>query len=100
VLKEPYGLVLEALGKTGANVPFMMPRRVAETDAFKQIDDYVGSGPYEFKRDEFKPGALAVYLKNPKYVPRKEAPSGTAPARIRSSCAGVNGAEPSAGISW
>ena len=31
VLKEPYGLVLEALGKTGANVPFMMPRRVAET---------------------------------------------------------------------
>ena len=76
-LREPCGFVLEALGKPSSNVPFIMPRRVAETDAFKQIDDYVGSGPYVFKRDEFKPGALAVYLKNPKYVPRKEAPSGT-----------------------
>ena len=76
-LREPCGFVLEALGKPSSNVPFIMPRRVAETDAFKQIDDYVGSGPYVFKRDEFKPGALAVYLKNPKYVPRKEPPSGT-----------------------
>jgi len=77
-LREPCGFVLEALGKPSSNVPFIMPKRVAETDAFKQIDDYNGSGPYLFKRDEFKPGALAVYLKNPKYVPRKEAPSGTA----------------------
>ncbi|HTL26485.1 MAG TPA: ABC transporter substrate-binding protein [Burkholderiales bacterium] len=77
-LREPCGFVLEALGKPSANVPFIMPRRVAETDAFKQIDDYTGSGPYLFKRDEFKPGALAVYLRNPKYVPRKEPPSGTA----------------------
>src|SRR6185436_19811918 len=77
-LREPCGFVLEALGKPSSNVPFIMPKRVAETDAFKQIDDYIGSGPYLFKRDEFKPGALAVYLKNPKYVPRKEAPSGTA----------------------
>ncbi|HTE35278.1 MAG TPA: ABC transporter substrate-binding protein, partial [Reyranella sp.] len=27
VLKEPFGLVLEALGKIGSNVPFMMPER-------------------------------------------------------------------------
>ena len=32
VLKEPYGLVLESLGKPSSNVPFMMPKRVAETD--------------------------------------------------------------------
>ena len=32
VLKEPFGLVLEALGKPSSNVPFMMPKRVAETD--------------------------------------------------------------------
>ena len=31
-LKEPYGLVLQTLAKPGANVPFMMPKRVAETD--------------------------------------------------------------------
>jgi peptide/nickel transport system substrate-binding protein len=77
-LREPCGFVLEALGKPSSNVPFIMPKRVAETDAFKQIDDYTGSGPYVFKRDEFKPGDKAVYLKNTKYVPRKEPASGTA----------------------
>ncbi len=77
-LREPCGFVLEALGKPSANVPFIMPRRVAETDAMKQIEEHVGSGPYLFKRDEFKPGALVVYTRNPKYVPRKEPASGTA----------------------
>jgi len=77
-LREPCGFVLEALGKPSSNVPFIMPKRVAETDAFKQIDDYTGSGPYIFKRDEFKPGDRAVYVKNPKYKPRSDAASGTA----------------------
>ncbi len=76
-LREACGFVLEALGKPSSNVPFIMPKRVAETDAFKQIEDYTGSGPYIFKRDEFKPGDRAVYVKNPKYVPRSEPPSGT-----------------------
>ncbi|MEK9775691.1 MAG: ABC transporter substrate-binding protein, partial [Quisquiliibacterium sp.] len=67
-LGEACGFVLEALGKPSSNVPFIMPKRVAETDPFKQITEYVGSGPYIFKRDEFKPGDKAVYLKNTKYV--------------------------------
>src|SRR5262245_3430149 len=74
-LKEPFGLVLEALGKPSSNVPFMMPKRVAETDPFKQIDDYTGSGPYIFKKDEWKPGEKVVYVKNAKYKPRAEPPS-------------------------
>src|SRR5471030_1927765 len=49
-LREPCGFVLEALGKPSSNVPFVMPRRVAETDAFKQIEESIGSGPYIFKR--------------------------------------------------
>lgn len=77
-LGEACGFVLEALGKPSSSVPFIMPKRVADTDAFKQIDDYTGSGPFIFKKDEFKPGDRAVYVKNTKYVPRKEAPSGTA----------------------
>lgn len=76
-LKEACGFVLEALGKPSSNVPFIMPKRVADTDAFKQITDYTGSGPYIFRKDEFKPGDKAVYVKNPKYVPRSEPPSGT-----------------------
>ena len=77
-LREPCGFVLEALGKPSSNVPFIMPKRVADTPADKQIDEHVGSGPYIFARDQFKPGDRAVYLKNPKYQPRKEKPSGTA----------------------
>lgn len=76
-LGEACGFVLDALGKPSSNVPFIMPKRVADTDAFKQIDDYTGSGPYVFKKDEFKPGDRAVYLKNAKYVPRSEPPSGS-----------------------
>src|SRR5258708_4285970 len=68
-LREACGFVLEALGKPSSNVPFIMPRRVAETDAFKQIEDYTGSGPYIFRKDEFKPGDRAVYVKNAKYQP-------------------------------
>ena len=76
-LGEACGFVLEALGKPSSNVPFIMPKRIAETDPFKQIEEHIGSGPFIFKRDEFKPGDKAVYLKNPKYVPRSEPPSGT-----------------------
>ncbi|MFP5404898.1 MAG: ABC transporter substrate-binding protein [Gammaproteobacteria bacterium] len=78
VLREACGFVLEALGKPSSNVPFIMPRRVADTPADKQIDDYTGSGPYVFVRDEYKPGDKAVYVKFDKYVPRDEPPSGTA----------------------
>ena len=77
-LGEACGFVLEALGKPSSNVPFIMPKRIAETDAFKQIEEHIGSGPYIFKKDEFKPGDRAVYVKNAKYVPRSEPPSGTA----------------------
>ncbi len=76
-LREACGFLLDSLGKPSSNVPFIMPKRVADTDAFKQIEEHIGSGPYIFKRDEFKPGDKVVYLKNTKYVPRKEAPSGT-----------------------
>ena len=77
-LREACGFVLEALGKPSSNVPFIMPKRVADTPADKQIEDAMGSGPYVFLKDEFKPGDKAVYAKNTKYVPRKESPSGTA----------------------
>src|SRR5271169_1244073 len=36
-MKEPYGLVLQSLGKPSSNVPFMMPKKTAETDPFTQI---------------------------------------------------------------
>jgi peptide/nickel transport system substrate-binding protein len=81
-LGEACGFVLEALGKPSSNVPFIMPKRVAETDAFKQIEEHIGSGPYTFKKEDFKPGDKAVYLKNAKYVPRSEPPSGTTGGKV------------------
>jgi peptide/nickel transport system substrate-binding protein len=81
-LKEPYGLVLQALAKPGANVPFMMPKRVAETDPNKQITEYTGSGPFIFKQDEWRPGEKVVYVKNPNYKPRAEPASGLAGGKI------------------
>ena len=81
-LKEPYGLVLATLGKPTSNLPFMMPKRVAETDPNTQITDPTGSGPFIFKKDEWKPGEKAVYLKNPKYKPRAEPPSGFAGGKV------------------
>jgi peptide/nickel transport system substrate-binding protein len=82
VLKEPYGLVLDSLGKPSANIPFMMPKRVADTDPNTQITDYTGSGPFIFKKDDWKPGEKAVFVKNPKYKPRSEPASGLAGGKV------------------
>src|SRR4051812_8486016 len=81
-LKEPYGLVLESLGKPSSTVPFMMPKRLAETPVTQQIPEQIGSGPFKFVQAEFRPGVKAVYAKNTDYVPRKEPPSWTAGAKV------------------
>ncbi|MCI3952652.1 MAG: extracellular solute-binding protein family 5, partial [Burkholderiales bacterium] len=74
-LKKPFPLTLEALGKPSSNVPFIMPERIAKTDAFKNITETVGSGPFKFVKEEWVPGNKVVYVKNNDYVPRKEPPS-------------------------
>src|ERR1700733_7115744 len=74
-LKEPYGLVLESIGKPSSLVPFMMPKRLAETPAGTPIPEQIGSGPFKFVKAEFQPGVKVVYEKNTDYVPRKEPPS-------------------------
>ena len=81
-LKEPTGLVLIGLSKPSSNVPFMMPTRIAETDPYTQISDFTGSGPFIFKRDEWRPGDKVVYVKNMKYKPRSEAASGLAGGKV------------------
>jgi len=82
VLKEPFGLMLKALAKSSSVPLFIMPKRVAETPATQQISDITGSGPFIFRKDEWKPGEKAVYVRNPDYVPRKEPPSGLAGGKV------------------
>ncbi len=69
-LKEPYGLVLETLGKTNSSVPVIMRAKDAATDPQQQVKEAIGSGPYKFAKDEWVPGSKAVYLKNKDYVTR------------------------------
>src|SRR6202043_1648113 len=71
-LKMPFPLLLNALGKLSSNVPFMMPERLASTDAFQQIPEAIGSGPFKFVKEEWVPGNKAVFVKNTDYKPRAE----------------------------
>ena len=63
-LKRPFPQLLTALADA-----FMMPERLARTDPYTQITEYVGSGPFRFERDEWVAGARAVYARNPGYQP-------------------------------
>src|SRR4029077_5239756 len=82
VLKEPFGLMLKALAKSASVPLFIMPKRVAETPGSQQFSDTTGTGPFIFKKDEWKPGERAVYVRNADYKPRAEAPSGLAGGKI------------------
>ncbi|HLZ05638.1 MAG TPA: ABC transporter substrate-binding protein [Bradyrhizobium sp.] len=81
-LKEPYGLVLESIAKPSSYVAFMMPKRLAETPAGKQMEEQIGSGPFKFVKAEFQPGVKSVYEKNTDYVPRKEPASWTSGGKV------------------
>jgi peptide/nickel transport system substrate-binding protein len=78
VLKDRWGLVLDALGKPSSMLPVIMPERLAKTPSSQPITDPVGSGPFMMVRAEWSPGAKVVYVKAPTYVPREEAPNGLA----------------------
>ncbi len=74
-LTKPYPKMLLALGKNNSPCSFIMPERIAKTDPFQQISEYIGSGPMKFVRGEWVPGARAVFEKFADYVPRSEAAS-------------------------
>jgi peptide/nickel transport system substrate-binding protein len=78
VLKQPWGLVPDALGKPSSNVPFIMPARIAATPADKQISEPIGSGPFIMRQDLWAHGAKIVYERNPNYVSRNEPANGLA----------------------
>jgi ABC-type transport system substrate-binding protein len=70
--KKSYPKLLLALDKIATPCCFVMSARIAATDPFKQINEYVGSGPLRFVRNEWVPGACAVFERFPDYVPGPE----------------------------
>ena len=83
-LKQPYPKLLLALAKNSTPCSFIMPARIAPTDPFKPISEYIGSGPDAAgARTNGFPGAKAVFEKFADYVPRQEQPPGS---RAASGC--------------
>lgn len=72
-LRAPFPQLPFALGKL-SSVCAIMPERLAATDAFKQVTDPTGSGPYRMLLDERVPGSRMAYERFDGYVPR---PDGT-----------------------
>jgi peptide/nickel transport system substrate-binding protein len=75
-LKRPFPHLPEALAGPGANVPAIMPERLAATSPFKPVAEIIGSGPYRFLPEEHVSGARAAYERFALYQPRTEGPVG------------------------
>lgn len=69
-LKHPFPLLPMALGKSSPHMCAIMPERLAKTDAFTQVTEMVGSGPFRFLPAERVVGAKTTWERNPRYVPR------------------------------
>src|SRR5215813_5986773 len=79
-LKEPFGLVPETLAR--GPTCFVMRTKEAETDPFTQITTAIGSGPFIFLPEEWRPGARVAYRRTPNYRPRTEPASGVAGGKV------------------
>jgi peptide/nickel transport system substrate-binding protein len=77
-LQEPFGMVLEGMAKPSGFPPVVMPERIAKLPTTQPLTEVMGSGPFMFKRDEWVPGNKVVFVRNPHYVGRADAPSGAA----------------------
>lgn len=69
-LKSPFPKMLYALAKSNTPCTFVMPERIAATDPFKIITEYIGSGP--MRLHEWQPGARVVFERFADYRPRPE----------------------------
>lgn len=79
-LSGPFPRLITMIGKlTAAGI---MPERLAKTDAFTQVTEVVGSGPFRFLPGEYVSGSHAAFARAETYTPRDEAPDFCAGAKI------------------
>lgn len=81
-LSRPFPLLLDAIAKAGTSPAFVMPERLAATDALRPVPEVVGSGPYRFLANEFNPGSRAAYARFDRYRPRAEPPEWTSGGKV------------------
>ena len=81
-LKRRFPLLPDALAHPTNTMAAIMPERLAATPASTRLVEMVGSGPFRYVSNERVPGARNVYARFDGYVPRQEAASFTAGAKI------------------
>jgi peptide/nickel transport system substrate-binding protein len=81
-LTRPFDLVLDALAKPEAALPFIMPEHMARTDPMKAITEAIGFSPYRFLPGEYVNASHVAYERFDDYVPRSEAPDWASGAKI------------------
>ncbi len=77
-LKAPFNYVEFLLCGSNGVMGGILREKDALTDPFTPIRARIGSGPFRFVEDEYRPGAKLVYEKFADYVPRPEPASGFA----------------------
>lgn len=65
-------LLFEAFAKPTATGLFIMREVDAATDPMKPVENVVGSGPFRFVREAYRPGDRLIYERNADYRPRSE----------------------------
>ena len=70
------------IGKPNANIPVIMPARVAAADIGKPVTETIGSGPFIFRKSEWRPGDRAIFHRNPAYQPRPEPADGMTGGKV------------------
>lgn len=81
-LTKPFPRFRDAIATPSGTPAFMMPERLARTDAFQQVTEMVGSGPYRFLPDEFDPGSRVAYTKFEAYQARPEPAENSAGGKV------------------
>ena len=81
-LARPFPLMLSVLGKPNAPVPVIMPARVVAAAGSGRIKDIIGSGPFAFNAEAWRPGDSMVLTRFDGYVPRQEKPDFLAGGKV------------------
>jgi peptide/nickel transport system substrate-binding protein len=82
-LKKTFPLLPDALAKSTAMMPAIMPERIARTDPTTQITEVIGSGPFRYVAGERLQGSRNVYERFDRYRPRDGGPAlGTAGPKV------------------
>ncbi len=81
-LKAPFNYVEFLLGGSNGVCGAILREKEALTDPYTPIKEYIGSGPFRFNLDAYRPGNRLVYDKFAGYVPRAEPPSGFAGGKV------------------